>query len=210
MERLGPLLVVVGLCAAVGLVQGLLVVGLQVPAWAASLGVAIGLLIWIQRFSASVEPADGYDAGPHAYYWFGGLRRGQRAGRAGRPRSRRSVAAAGGSARSPIPADRRGLVAALVAVGATVASSVLAGLGGVLVVATVHQAQTSDELSPDRVRRSARRCSVVPARTAAGVASSAPSSRSRCSPWSVRTSGPPTASGAPSLWPPSRSRSASA
>ncbi len=41
-----PAVAAVGICALIGLVQGLVVAGLHVPAWAASLAVALALFVW--------------------------------------------------------------------------------------------------------------------------------------------------------------------
>ena len=136
-----PLLVVIGVCAAIGLVQGLVVVGLQVPAWAASIGAGFLLLIWSER-QAGVTLADGYDPQPHAYWWFGGFCAiSVVAGLVGLvPPVRRGI----GRFR-PVadPAYRRGLVAALIALAATVVSTILAGIGGVLAVSISGQASAS-------------------------------------------------------------------
>jgi ribose/xylose/arabinose/galactoside ABC-type transport system permease subunit len=120
----------IGICAAIGLVQGLIVVGLHVPAWAASLAVAFGLAAWSSQQTVGVLGA-GYDPSPHAFYWFAGfcvLSVG--ASLVGLvPSIRRGF----GRFRPVIdPARRRGMVAALVALGATVFSSLLAGLAGLL------------------------------------------------------------------------------
>jgi ribose/xylose/arabinose/galactoside ABC-type transport system permease subunit len=119
-----------GLCAALGLVQGLFVVGLHVPAWAASLGVVVAVTGWTTTQRA-ISLDLGYDPGADAWLWFvcvatasilasvigvaGGIRRGF-----GRYRS---VAD---------PARRRTPVAALIAVAATIVSTVIAGLAGAL------------------------------------------------------------------------------
>ena len=134
----GPAATVVGICAAIGLAQGLVVVGLHVPAWAASLAVAIGLLAWSSGKTAGALGA-GYDPAPHAYYWFGGfclLSVG--ASVLGLvPTIRRGF----GRFRPVIdPARRRGKVAALITLGATVASSAVAGLGGVLALSVYREA----------------------------------------------------------------------
>jgi ribose/xylose/arabinose/galactoside ABC-type transport system permease subunit len=138
------LLVVVGLAAAVGAVQGLIVVGLHVPSWAVSIGVGLGVLVWAQR-QTPLTDVTGYDPLPHAYYWFGGFC------------VVSIVASVLGLIPSPRrafgrfrpvadPAQRRGVVAAVIAVAATVASAVLAGLGGVLGVTLTHQVAASDGL----------------------------------------------------------------
>jgi ribose/xylose/arabinose/galactoside ABC-type transport system permease subunit len=138
------LAVVVGVCAVIGLVQGLVVVGLHVPGWAASIGVGLVLLVWSNR-QAAVALTDAYDPGPHAYYWFIGFCAlslvGGVAGLV--PSVRRLV----GRFR-PVadPAERRGFLAAGVALGAIVASTILAGVGGVLSVSQTGRAAPTDGL----------------------------------------------------------------
>jgi ribose/xylose/arabinose/galactoside ABC-type transport system permease subunit len=141
---LGPAATVIGICAAIGVAQGLVVVGLQVPAWAASLAAAIGLVAWSSGKTAGALGA-GYDPAPHAYYWFGGfclLSVGASAlGLV--PTIRRGF----GRFRPVIdPARRRGKVAALITLGATVASSALAGLGGVLALSVYREAAPTNGL----------------------------------------------------------------
>jgi ribose/xylose/arabinose/galactoside ABC-type transport system permease subunit len=122
---------------------GLVTIGLHVPAWAVSLAGAIGLGAWTVARSESSGAAIGYDPSTDAYLWFGvvaalsvvvsllllhpGLRRGL-----GRFR--------------PVadPARRRGTVAVIIAVGATVASTVLGGFAGV--VATLHEGPVNGDL----------------------------------------------------------------
>jgi len=85
----------------------------------------------------------GYAPGPDAYYWFGGFCVVSLvASVVGLiPTVRRAI----GRFR-PVadPARRRGVVAAFIVIGATVASTVLAAAGGVLSVLVVHRAQPSD------------------------------------------------------------------
>lgn len=135
---------VVGLCAAVGAVQGLVIVGLHVPGWAASIGAGLVLLIWSGR-QAAVTLTDGYDPAPHAYYWFVGFCVvSVLFGLIGLvPPVRRAF----GRFR-PVadPAHRRGVVAGLIALGATVVSTILAGVGGVLAVSVTREATPSDGL----------------------------------------------------------------
>jgi ribose/xylose/arabinose/galactoside ABC-type transport system permease subunit len=127
---LTPLLVTVGVCAAVGAVQGLATVALHVPSWAVSLAAGIGVVAWIETQSPAASTSV-YSAQPHVYVWLGGfflfsilfnvlvvvptVRR-----LFGRFR--------------PVsdPADRRGMTAALIAIAATLGSSFLAGMAGVL------------------------------------------------------------------------------
>jgi ribose/xylose/arabinose/galactoside ABC-type transport system permease subunit len=140
---LQPLLIALGLAAAVGLVQGIVVVLLQVPAWAASLAVAAGLVVWIGTGGPVSLTRAAYDPTPHAYFWFGGFAGlSVLAGLAGLiPPLRRAV----GRFR-PVadPAERRGAVAGLFAVGATVISSLLAATGGLLAVWSSRQVPVGD------------------------------------------------------------------
>jgi ribose/xylose/arabinose/galactoside ABC-type transport system permease subunit len=139
---LQPLLVVVGLCAVVGLAQGVAVVGLHVPGWAAGVGIAMVLFVW-----ASGRPEatsfDGYEALPDATLWFGAFVAVSVIGSVvlAVPSLRRSF----GRFR-PVtdPARRRGPVAGVVAVLAIVVSTVLAGVGGVVSVSTARAATLSD------------------------------------------------------------------
>lgn len=140
---LQPLLIVLGLAAAVGVVQGIVVVLLQVPAWAASLAVAAGLAVWIGTGGSAGLTGAAYDPTPHAYYWFGGFAAlSVLAGLAGLiPALRRAM----GRFR-PVadPAQRRGAVAALFAVVATTISALLAATGGLLALWSSRQAAAGD------------------------------------------------------------------
>jgi ribose/xylose/arabinose/galactoside ABC-type transport system permease subunit len=138
------LLVVLALCAAVGVVQGLAVVGLHVPSWAASLAMVMGLLAWTNSQTA-VTGIGGYAPDKQVYYWFGGFCVvSVAAGLIGIvPSVRRMV----GRYRSvEDPAHRRGVVAAAIVVAATVGSSLLAGLAGVLTTAHAGFASPNDGL----------------------------------------------------------------
>jgi ribose/xylose/arabinose/galactoside ABC-type transport system permease subunit len=141
---LQPLLLVVGLCAAVGLVHGLFVVGLHVPGWAVSLGVGLAVFVWAGRRS-EVTSFTGYDAGPHAYWWFGGFC--AVSVLAGVVLAVPSLRRSFGRFR-PVtdPAHRRGTVAAMITLLAIVVSTVLAGIGGVVSVATTQAAPLSNGL----------------------------------------------------------------
>ncbi|XTZ13812.1 ABC transporter permease [Micromonospora echinospora] len=117
-----------------GLVLAMFVVLLHVPAWAASLAAAAGLVTYIERRSVPVLVQAHYDPRHNAYQLFAGLL---------------AVAVLGGlfGAIRPVrglvgrfrpvedPARRRGTVAALVTGGAVVGSTVLAMLAGVLLAA---------------------------------------------------------------------------
>lgn len=142
---LGPVTVVVGICLIVGLVIGVLVVGLQVPGWAASLGVGVALYLWSTR-QTETDIIYGYDPTKHAIYWFAGFCAlsifGGLVGLV--PSVRRAV----GRFR-PVtdPADRRGVVAGLMTVGALAASTAFAGVGGILAAALAGSASPSDGLA---------------------------------------------------------------
>ena len=123
----------VGLCAAIGLVQGLVVVGLHVPAWAASIGAALAVLGWVTTRDGASSVV-GYDPVPDAYLWLVGVMAASVVASV--------VGAAGGLRRGfgryrPVadPARRRPRTAAIIAVAVTVASSVIAGLAGALYAA---------------------------------------------------------------------------
>jgi ribose/xylose/arabinose/galactoside ABC-type transport system permease subunit len=141
---LQPLAIVVGVCAIIGAVQGLVIVGLHVPGWATSLAIGLVLSIWSSR-QAPVTMVNGYDPLPHASYWFGGLVAISVVGAAAGlvPAVRRAV----GRFR-PVgdPADRRGLLAALITFCAVVVSTILSGVAGVLLVAQTQKATPSDGL----------------------------------------------------------------
>jgi ribose/xylose/arabinose/galactoside ABC-type transport system permease subunit len=141
---LQPMLVVVGVCALVGAAQGVVLVGLHVPGWAAGLGMAMVLLAW-SAHQAAVTMTDGYDPLPHAYLWSGGfLAVSVIASVVGlAPTVRRAL----GRFR-PVadPAYRRGLVAGLIALGATVGSTIVAGIAGVLSASAAGGASPSDGL----------------------------------------------------------------
>jgi ribose/xylose/arabinose/galactoside ABC-type transport system permease subunit len=141
---LQPVLVVVALCAVVGLAQGVVVVGLHVPAWAVSLGVGLALFVWAGA-RAEVTGFAGYSALPHAYWWFVGFC--ALSVLAGVVLSVPSPRRAFGRFR-PVsdPARRRGTVAAVITLIAIVLSTVLAGLGGVVSVATTQAAPLSNGL----------------------------------------------------------------
>jgi ribose/xylose/arabinose/galactoside ABC-type transport system permease subunit len=141
---LWPILVVAGLCAAVGAVQGLVVVGLHVPSWAATLGASLFVIVWANRQAAMPFP-DIYNPTAQAYWWFGGfVGISLVAGLMGLvPSVRRGFARF-----RPVadPAHRRGIVASVIALVAIVASTILAGVAGVLSVSVTHAAAPSDGL----------------------------------------------------------------
>jgi ribose/xylose/arabinose/galactoside ABC-type transport system permease subunit len=60
--------------AAAGVLLSLVVVGLHVPAWAASLALAMGIGAWVTAGRATELPEDlTYRPGDHAVYWFVGF-----------------------------------------------------------------------------------------------------------------------------------------
>jgi len=130
---LQPALIVVAICAAIGVVQGLIIAGLHVPGWAVSLVVALLLLAWASTRTGVSAQANLYDPTPHAYYWFGAF-------------AALSVIASlvglvptvrrGFGRFRPVadPAHRRGWIAAIIVLAATLAATILSGLAGVLMV----------------------------------------------------------------------------
>jgi ribose/xylose/arabinose/galactoside ABC-type transport system permease subunit len=130
---LQPALIVVAICAAIGVVQGLIIAGLHVPGWAVSLVAALLLLAWASTRTSVSAQANLYDPTPHAYYWFGAF-------------AALSVIASvvglvptvrrGFGRFRPVadPAHRRGWIAAIIVLVATLAATILSGLGGVLMV----------------------------------------------------------------------------
>ncbi len=140
-----PLLAVIGIAAGIGAVQGLVVVGLHVPGWAAGLGVAAALVAWSVS-QGSVTYRDGYDPTPHAYWWFGGFCAVSVIAALTTlvPQVRRAV----GRFR-PVadPAHRRRILAAAVTFCATVVSSVLAAVAGVLTVSINQGVAATDALA---------------------------------------------------------------
>ncbi len=124
----------IGICAGLGLIQGLVVVGLHVPSWAASMAGLLAFSAWAgaQHLRATDTV---YEPVADAYLWFGGVAAlsvvlsllGLH------PALRRGLARF-----RPVadPARRRGTGAAIIAVAATVASSVLAALAGALLALT--------------------------------------------------------------------------
>jgi ribose/xylose/arabinose/galactoside ABC-type transport system permease subunit len=119
------------LAAAVGAGIGLLVLVLHVPGWAASLGAALAVTVWINKHVVAAEITASYHPDKQAFYWYGGFA---------------ALALLGGilGLVKPIrrglgrfrpisdPAVRRGALAGGAAFVALVGSSLLAGLAGVL------------------------------------------------------------------------------
>src|SRR3954454_9605045 len=123
------------LIAAVGcLVASIFILGLHVPGWAASLGAALGLVVFIQFRHHPVVVQGDFDPADYAFWMFGGF----------------AVLAVLGGALGTVapirnffgrmradsdPADRRGVSAALPVIIALVLSSVFAVVAGMLTAA---------------------------------------------------------------------------
>ncbi|MBM0233104.1 ABC transporter permease [Micromonospora sp. STR1_7] len=124
----------VAVAALGGLALALIVVVLHVPAWAASLAGAAGVVVYIERRSAAVLVQGDYDPGRTAGYLFAGFAAVAVLG--GLFGTIRAIRRLVGRYR-PVtdPARRRGVLAAVVAAVALVGSTVLAALGGVLLAA---------------------------------------------------------------------------
>jgi ribose/xylose/arabinose/galactoside ABC-type transport system permease subunit len=115
-----------------------------VPGWAVSLAAALAVYAWAND-GTNVIGFTGYDAVPHAYWWFGGFC--TVSALAGVVLAFPSLRRGFGRFRSVTdPAHRRGLVAAMITTLAIVVSTVLAGVGGVVAVATTHAATQSNGL----------------------------------------------------------------
>jgi ribose/xylose/arabinose/galactoside ABC-type transport system permease subunit len=123
--------VVIGAAAAAGLVLGLFVVAFHVPAWVASLGAALGGIVWIQQVDGPVRVTGEFDPNDHALYLFAGFVAVAVLG--GALGTVKGVRRAIGRFR-PVsdPAKPRGGMAAGLAALAIVLSMVFAGVAGVL------------------------------------------------------------------------------
>jgi ribose/xylose/arabinose/galactoside ABC-type transport system permease subunit len=122
------------IAAGGGLLIGLLVIGLHVPGWVATLGAAMGVIVYCQLRTAPVAVQGDYDPSNQAFYLFGGFA---------------LLAVLGGAlgTLTPVrqmvglmrpeadPADRRTLAAALPVIGSFVLSSVFAVVAGILMAA---------------------------------------------------------------------------
>ncbi|MFC4146707.1 ABC transporter permease [Micromonospora mangrovi] len=130
-EALLPALVVAALG---GLALALAVVLLHVPAWAASLAGAAGVIVYIERRAAPVAVQGGYDPRRTAFYLFAGFAAVAVIG--GLLGAVKAIRRLVGRFRAVAdPARRRGAVAAVVTALALVVSTVLAMLAGVLIAA---------------------------------------------------------------------------
>jgi ribose/xylose/arabinose/galactoside ABC-type transport system permease subunit len=132
------------LAAAVGLVIAVLVAGFHVPAWAATLAGAFGVIVWIQKHTAAAENVATYQPARQAYYWYGAFAALSLLG--GVLGLVRPIRRAVGRFR-PVgdPASRRGGGGAM-AFLALVISSALAGLGGALLGLSSHSIAPTDGL----------------------------------------------------------------
>jgi ribose/xylose/arabinose/galactoside ABC-type transport system permease subunit len=123
-----------GVAAVAGLVLGVFISGLHVPAWAASLGAALGGIVWIQQVEGTVKVTGDFDPTDHALYLFAGFAVLAVAG--GLLGTVKTVRRAVGRFR-PVadPAKPRGGVAAGTVTAALIGSMMLAAAAGVLFAA---------------------------------------------------------------------------
>jgi hypothetical protein len=128
--------VTAGITAVIAILVGIglsvMVVGFHVPAWAASLGAAFALMVWIQRGDDVARVANGaYNPAQHALYWFIGFAGLTLVG--GLVGLVRPIRRAIGRFR-PVadPAKRRGVMPAVLVSVALIGSCVLAVIAGVL------------------------------------------------------------------------------
>jgi ribose/xylose/arabinose/galactoside ABC-type transport system permease subunit len=129
--------------AAGGLLVGLLVIGLHVPGWAASLGAGCAVVVYAQLRTAPVDVQGDFDPSDQAFFLFGGFA---------------LLAVVGGAVGTvapvrrllgrmrPVadPAARRGAAATLPVIGSLVLSSVFAVVAGILTAA-----QSTRPIVPD-------------------------------------------------------------
>jgi hypothetical protein len=133
------------LAAAAGAVIAVLAVGLHVPAWAASLGAGLGVMVWIQsQHRTFTLPAGVYQPTDQALYWFGGFV--VLAFLGGTVGSVRSIRRSVGRFR-PVgdPAYRRGAGAGVIGIIALLGSSVLAAAAGVLAALAAGKVEPTDQ-----------------------------------------------------------------
>lgn len=129
---------------AIGAVVAVVVVGLHVPAWAASFGAGLAVVVWIQQnHTAHRLPAGSYEPLHQAAYWYGGFAVLAFAG--GVLGSVKSIRRTVGRFR-PVadPADRRGGVAGTVSAAALLGSSALASVAGILIALQSRQIGPAD------------------------------------------------------------------
>lgn len=134
------------LAAGIGLLIGVITVTVQVPGWVVSLGAFLGLQAWLNFLPAKVAVETPPDPTNQAYVWFGGFAVVAIGGAV--IGSVHSVRRAVGRTRSVSdPADMRGVPAAVVTAAATLISSVLAALAGILLALSTGGATSQDGLS---------------------------------------------------------------
>jgi ribose/xylose/arabinose/galactoside ABC-type transport system permease subunit len=128
---------------AAGVLLSLLVIGLQVPAWAGSLGLAMGAAAWLSAGRTTGLPEEiTYRPADHAVYWFVGFAAVSLLG---------GLLGLGGPARRVIggfrptgdPSQRPGFVPGLTALAALVGSCLLAAAAGIL-MALISRGATPD------------------------------------------------------------------
>ena len=131
------------LAAAGGLVVALLVVGLHVPGWAATLAAGLGVVVYAQLRTAPVDVQGDFDPSDQAFFLFGGFALlaviGGAAGTVGPIRRTLGALRPAGD-----PARRRGALVALPVIGSLVVSSVFAVVAGVLIAA-----RSTEPIVPD-------------------------------------------------------------
>ncbi len=140
---LGAGLPALAIAAVGGLIVAVLVVGLHVPGWTATLAAGLGVIVYIQLRTAPVDVQGDFNPSDQAFFLFGGF-------------ALLAVVGAAVGAVAPVrrtlgalrpvgdPARRRGAVAALPVAGSLVVSSVFAVAAGVLLAA-----QSTRPIVPD-------------------------------------------------------------
>jgi ribose/xylose/arabinose/galactoside ABC-type transport system permease subunit len=131
--------------AGVGAITAVLVVGLQVPGWAASLGAAFAVVAWIQQYDGPIRVQTGFDPGANAGFLAGGVAALALVGAllgAVRP-IRRAI---GRFRPYGDPAWRRGPAAAGLTFLAVTVSGVFAGAAGLLLTTRGDQVTPTDGL----------------------------------------------------------------
>jgi hypothetical protein len=130
-QAVAPALVI---AAIGGLVIAILVLGLHVPGWAATLAAGMGVIVYIQLRTTPVVVQGKFDPSDHAFYFFGGFALlavlGGALGTVTPIRRMIGRMRPGGD-----PADRRGAGVALPVIGSLVLSSLFAVMAGVLMAA---------------------------------------------------------------------------
>ncbi len=139
-EAAVPALVI---AAVGGLIVAVLVVGLHVPGWTASLAAGLGVIVYAQLRAAPVAVQGDLDLSDQAFYLFGGFA--LLAVLGGAAGTIASIRRTFGALR-PVgdPARRRGAIVALPVVASLVLSSVFAVVAGILIAA-----QSTEPIEPD-------------------------------------------------------------